>query len=318
MAINVDGARDLVPFNYGGTTPTGQVVPVNGVNAILLDPHLTAYNTNLVGAIQGTLNLANVSSAVNIAGNTSFVDIQVTAESLSADGTRHVVVNSAPVAADGTFTLYPLATSSNAPQTYDLVIHGKGIATTIVQGVTVIPGDPTSTTPVNIGTITPRVTAQSFRINMNTTVNQNTTPLLPAGTLVGFDQTLPGSSQVPYAIELRAIDPFNRAFAADQVAARQHRLRYLLLLRLDDQSEPQQPDRRRGRLWRGDHGALVRGWAVDRHRLGGRDPAVRKPQYDDNACNPAVSDLGFGRHGRRLNQRERDEHVRPGPAHRQP
>ena len=223
MAINVDGAKDFVTFNYAGTTPAGQVVPVNGVNAILLNPHLTAYNTNLAGAVQGTLNLANVSSVVKIPGNTSFVDIQVTAESVSTDGTRHTVVASAPVAADGTFTLYPLATSSNSPTSYDLVIHGKAIATVIVQGVTVNPGDPTSTTPVNVGTITPRATAQSFRVNLNTTanqtttVNQNTTPLLPAGTLVGFYQTLPGSTQLPYVIELRPIDPFNRAFAADQV-----------------------------------------------------------------------------------------------------
>ncbi len=196
LAINFDGSKDLVPFTYAAT------------NAMLLNPHVTAYDTAAIGAIQGTLSIGTLSGISN-ASTSSYVDIQVTAESVSADGTRHVTVNSAPVRSDGTFTLYPLATSSSSPTSYDLVIHGPAIATVIVKGVAVNPGDPATTTPVNIGTITPRA-ASSFAVNLSAA-----TPL-PPGALVGFYQTLPGSNEVPYLIEERAIDPFSRVFATDQ------------------------------------------------------------------------------------------------------
>jgi hypothetical protein len=165
---------------------------------MLLNPHVTAYDQSAAGAIAGTLDVTSVT------GN-----IQVTAESLSADGTRHIAVNSAPVSSSGTFTLYPLSTSSSSPTSYDLVIHGPGLATIIVKGVAVNVGTPASTTPVNIGTITPRA-ATSFTVNLNAT-----TPL-PAGALVGFYQTLPGSSEVPYLIDEQPIDPFSRTFANPQ------------------------------------------------------------------------------------------------------
>src|SRR5262249_8712004 len=194
MAVNVDGAKDLVPFTFGS------------VSAILLNPHMTAFDTTQVGTISGTLNLSKLDTALPKQSNTSFVDIQVTAESLSTDGTRHVAVISTPVRTDGTFTLYPLATSSSSPTSYDLVVHGPSIATIIVKGVTVNVGDPTSTTPVNIGTITARSAAASFKVSLNTT-----TPL-PAGSLVGFHQTLPRAGEVPYLIVEQPIDPFSRAF----------------------------------------------------------------------------------------------------------
>lgn len=196
LAINVDGAKDLVPFTY------------DSVSGMLLNPHVTAYDTAAVGAIQGTLSIGSL-PGISSASTSSYFNIQVTAESLSADGTRHVAVNSAPVRSDGTFALYPLATSSSSPTSYDLVIHGPAIATIIVKGVAVSVGDPSSTTPVNIGTLTPRA-ATSFTVNLTTT-----TPL-PAGALVGFYQTLPGSGEVPYLIEQQPIDPFTRAFDADQ------------------------------------------------------------------------------------------------------
>jgi len=196
LAINVDGAKDLVPFTY------------SNVNGMLLNPHIVAYDQASSGAISGTLDVSSLTN-VSSPSTSSYLNIQVTAESLSTDGTRHIAVNSAPVKSDGTFTLYPLSTSSSSPTSYDLVIHGPGIATIIVKGVTVNVGDPSSTTPVNIGTITPRA-ATSFTVNLNATNPQ------PAGALVGFYQTLPGSSEVPYLIDAQPIDPFSRTFSADQ------------------------------------------------------------------------------------------------------
>jgi hypothetical protein len=197
LAINVDGAKDLVPFTYSAVT------------GVLLNPHVTAYDQAASGAIQGTLDVTSL-TGVSSTSTSSYLNIQVTAESLSADGTRHIAVNSAPVASGGTFTLYPLSTSSSSATSYDLVIHGPGIATIIVKGVTVNVGTPSSTTPVNIGTITPRAATSSFTVTLNTT-----TPL-PAGALVGFYQTLPGGSEVPYLIDEQPIDPFSRTFADAQ------------------------------------------------------------------------------------------------------
>jgi hypothetical protein len=202
LAINVDGAKDLVQFNYGSAT------------GMLLNPHVSAYDSSAVGAVTGTLNIAGL-TGLGVAGNTTFVNIQVTAESLSADGTRHVAVNSAPVHSDGTFTVYPLATTSSSPTSYDLVIHGPGIQTIIVKAVAVNVAASSSTTttpmptPVNIGTLTPTA-ATSFAVNLT-----NTAPL-PAGALVGFYQTVPASGEVPYLIEAAPIDPFSRIFYTDK------------------------------------------------------------------------------------------------------
>lgn len=197
LTINLDGSRDLVPFTFA--TQTG----------VLLNPHMTSFGSSTVGAIQGALTLSRLSGITESNGN---VNIQVTAEALSADGTRHVGVNSAPVKPDGTFIIYPLSVSSSSTATYDLVIHGPGISTIVVTGVSVTPGDPSTTTPVSIGTIQP-LAASSY------TVNLRAGSTLPAGSLVGFYQTLRGSNQVPYLIEERPIDPFNKTFATDQAVA---------------------------------------------------------------------------------------------------
>lgn len=195
LAINVDGSKDLVPFTYSDTA------------GMLLNPHIVAYDQSAVGAISGTLDVSSLTGLTS-ASTSSYLNIQVTAESVSPDGTRHIAVNSAPVKSDGSFTIYPLSTSSSSSTSYDLVVHGPGIATIIVKGVAVTAGDPSSTAPVNIGTLTPRA-ASTFKVNLNAA-----TPL-PAGALVGFYQTLPGSSEVPYLIDAQPIDPFTRTFNAD-------------------------------------------------------------------------------------------------------
>lgn len=199
LAINTDGSTDLVPFTYGS------------VIGMLLNPHITAYDETTVGAISGTLDVTGL-TGVSSPSTSSYLNIQVTAESLSADGTRYVAVNSAPVTSGGTFTLYPLATSSASPTSYDLVIHGPGIETIIVKGVTVNVGAPSTTTPVNIGTITPTAATSSYVVNLSATT---TATQLPAGALVGFYQTLPGET-VPYLIDEVPIDPFSRTFFTNQ------------------------------------------------------------------------------------------------------
>ena len=194
IAITVDGAHDLAMFTYG--TQTG----------VLLSAHPAVHDLSLVGAIQGTLTTTGLTA---ITGAPNRTNLQVTAESLSSDGTRHVIVNSTAVGTDGSFVLYPLATTSSTPATYDLVIHGPAMATIVIKSVQVTVGD--ATNAVSIGTLTPRA-ASAFTVNL--------TPApaapLPAGALVGFYQTLPASGEVPYVIEAGPVDPFNSTFANAQ------------------------------------------------------------------------------------------------------
>ncbi|HWZ63858.1 MAG TPA: DUF4382 domain-containing protein [Steroidobacteraceae bacterium] len=235
FALLFDAARDLTAFTYGG------------VNAALLSSHVTAADLSKSGGIQGQLTLTNLTTLTSANGTPG---IEVSAESLSADGSRHYVVASAPVASDGSFTLYPLAANSSNNESYDIVIHGAGIATIIIKDIIIPPvgsagvstssltGGFTSTTSttttgttttgttstgtsvdtspitpanlVSVGTLIPRGVT-SFTAN----IASSSAPL-PAGAAVEFYQTLPGAGEAPYVIESDPIDPFNQVLANPQ------------------------------------------------------------------------------------------------------
>jgi hypothetical protein len=193
-AVNLDGSRDLVPFLY------------SAIAGVTLNPHMTAYNTSTAGAITGSLDVSGLTGVTSL--SSSNLNIQVTAETLSTDGTRHEQVNSTTVNSDGSFTLYPLSTSTTSTTSYDLVIHGPTMATIIIKGIPVTAGDPSTTTPVSIGTsVLARATTPG-------NVNLTTTTPLPAGAIVGFYQTIPVSGEVPYLVEQAPIDPYNKNFAS--------------------------------------------------------------------------------------------------------
>jgi Domain of unknown function (DUF4382) len=124
FTFSFDGARDLVMFTYAGQT------------GILYSSHGSAYDLSQSGGITGTLTLTNLTG---ITGATGLPDIYVNAELVTPDNSRHYVVASTPVNSDGSFTLYPLAVndSTTSPDTYDIVIHGPGIATIIVKDIQV-------------------------------------------------------------------------------------------------------------------------------------------------------------------------------------
>ena len=226
FGLAFDGARDLTAFNFGGTG----AVCGDTVNGVLLSSHAGAYDLSRSGGIQGQLTLTNVTLPASANGTTG---LEAAAESLSADGTRHFVVARAPVASDGSFTLYPLAANSSNNASYDLVIHGRGIATIIIRSI-LIPAtgsrgvsttgtstsgtttnpDTSPITPANlvsVGTLTPR-TASTYTTNIAAAGGA----ALPAGAEVAFYQTLPSSGEVPYVIEAAPIDPFNQVLANAQ------------------------------------------------------------------------------------------------------
>lgn len=214
VVVTVDGIHDLVQFNYGNANST-QI-------GVLLNPHASAYDASLVGGIRGAIDTSNISSSVNSSGQ---IDVQVTAEILSSDGTRHVSVQSAQVASDGNFVVYPLpAASSTTTSTastgltttptatttfYDLVIHGPQIATVIIKSVPVTQSDPTSS--VSVGSVSPRP-ASSYTFNM-----QAGSLALPAGAVVDLYQTIPTSGEeVPYVVDQVPVDPYSRSLLYDE------------------------------------------------------------------------------------------------------
>jgi len=207
FASTFDGNRDLHMYSYS---------PAN-IPGVVLSSNPASTNLATTGGITGTLSMTSLSLAplTSVSGRLA---IQACAESLSADGSHHVVVACAPVQTDGTFTIYPLASNSRDPVTYDVVIHGPHIDTIIVKGVVVTTTTPTitaatttagsvatttATGAVSIGTIIPKPAVQ-FPVSATASSTG-----LPAGAAVTFYQTLGGNSSVPYAIDEVAIDPFN-------------------------------------------------------------------------------------------------------------
>lgn len=200
FAVSFNAATDIALFTYGSQP------------AAILNSHAQAFDLAKCGGISGTLTLTNLS---NITHASTRLNISATAETLSTDGSRHVVVLTAPVHSDGTFLLYPLPArdSKSNPTRYDVVIHGSGIQTIIVRGVEVARSSLSSssssstsavtvgTASVSIGTLIPQPAA-SYPVNI-------TPSALPAGSVISLYQTLPGTDEVPYVVEHNVIDPFN-------------------------------------------------------------------------------------------------------------
>ena len=210
VGIDFDAEKDLVPFTYSGQP------------GFLLNPQLVAYDLSTAGTIQGTLTLPGASTTTTTTTTTTSTyatasgnpEIEVSAETLSSDGTRHVIVKSAPVLSDGSFVLYPLATNASASNlttttTYDLVVHGPNIQTTIIQAVPPSVAAPAAATSITLSSFS-LVATSDFLVNVATR-----TGFASAGALVQFYQTIPVSGEVPYVVAQQPLDPFNNDFAGD-------------------------------------------------------------------------------------------------------
>jgi hypothetical protein len=198
-----------------------ELAPVNLSNQLgfVLNPHVSAYDLSQVGHIAGQVN----ATALPVIVGTGRPPAEVSAETLSSDGSRHIVVASTPLRSDGSFVLYPLPKSSTSSSSgtgstgsastnmqYDLVIHGPGIGTVIVKSLPLTSGAPTGAATVQLGTI---VLAQTASYNVNVA---SSGALPPPGATVGFFQTLQASGEVPYLIERLPVDPFAGNFVSDQ------------------------------------------------------------------------------------------------------
>ncbi len=203
FTVNIDGSTDLVPFFYAPTNTT------SGIKEIMLSSHATAFDLSQVSGIQGTLTLTNLTGYTAVSG---LPDIQATAETLSADGTRHEVVLSVPVHSDGTFLLYPLPSSSSTAVYYDVVIHGAGIATIIIKNVEV--GLPSSSSSSTFGSSTTTDTATST----TTTTGTGTTTALTAATINSTNTSIDTATITPPSLNTVSIGTLLPRYASTYTA----------------------------------------------------------------------------------------------------
>ena len=201
FTVNIDGNRDLVPFLHASTASSN-------TNGIMLSSHATAFDLSQVGGIQGTLTLTNLTGYTAVSG---LPDIQATAETLSADGTRHQVVLSVPVHSDGTFLLYPLPTSSSTAAYYDVVIHGGGVATIIIKNVAVIL--PSSSSNNSSTTTTGTTTTDT-----STTVDAGTTTALSAATINSTNTSIDTTTITPPSLNTVSIGTLIPRYASTYAA----------------------------------------------------------------------------------------------------
>lgn len=193
IATFIDGARDVLTLSYGATT------------AYLLSPVTRAANESLSGAISGTIDTSALPAG--------YPPITVSAQVPDTSNTHHVVVQRSVVAANGSFSLYPLPAPKSGSASYDLVISGAGAQTVIVQGVTVKAASITAPTVVQSTPIT---------LATATTVYADVTPLaassLPGGARVDFYQPTGAGSALPYLIDGTAVDPVSHRLPGDAFA----------------------------------------------------------------------------------------------------
>ena len=192
-SIFFDAARDLTAFRFSDRP------------GVLLNPSLAAYDLDKVANIQARLDVSSITRNIG----TGRPDVEVTAEKLDEHTNRRVEIASAPVRADGTFTLYPLPLEDDDATTYDLVIHGPAVTTIVIRGVPIAEGAPVAGSNVALGTIT-LIASDTYRVNLAAG-----SAVAPSGARVQFYQTL-ADDDAPFIVEQRPVDPLTGRFATDE------------------------------------------------------------------------------------------------------
>jgi hypothetical protein len=182
LALTLDAARDVLTYEYGNET------------GYVLSPLVRVDDAEKAGSIAGTVD----TSALPAGHATVYASAQLKDDA----GDRYELVQRRPVAADGSFTLYPLPAPKSGEKLYDVVIGGADVDSVIVRDVPVTAGsEPTTVqaTPIALAT------ARTVYANVDEQV-----PALPAGTRVEFLQTLPGNGERARVMADTALDPITR------------------------------------------------------------------------------------------------------------
>jgi len=184
LSIDFDAGDDVVDFNG---------------SEYILEPRLSCFDLDHVGAIVG-----QISTGATFTTAPHFV---IKAETLSADGTHHVVLRSTAPDSTGRFILFPVSAATSTT-TYDILVRGIGYETTIVKGVPVTQGTTPKSSPTSIPTLT---------MTTDTDYASSATITSPTGAWVDFYQTLQsadtGTTEVPYEVRFRHFNPLTGAFS---------------------------------------------------------------------------------------------------------
>jgi hypothetical protein len=192
VATAIDAARDVLSYTYGSNV------------GYILSAITSALEESKAGGISGTVDFSAL-----VAGGPP---VWVSAESVDATGTHHVVVARRLIGSDGSFTLYPLPAAKSGNTYYDVVISCAAADTIIIRSVPVVAGAVTASTSIASSAI-PLSVAPTVYADVS---GQN--PILPGGARVTFYQTVAGSGEIPYAIDSTAVDPVARRLPGDAFA----------------------------------------------------------------------------------------------------
>ena len=197
--------RDIAQLNYGDRV------------AFLLRPAAAITDLAQAGAIAGQVDTASLD---NFTAGGAY-DVVVNAESLSAEGLRHVVSRSTPLAADGSFILAPLTIASGgAASSYDVVITGRNLQTVIIKDVKVKRAASAATLLETATKIQPSAIPLTLGAEFNVNVDP-AFPISPRGATLSFYQTVAGGSEVPYPIVFTHVDPLSGTLANNLALSRE-------------------------------------------------------------------------------------------------
>jgi len=191
LDFNIDDDVIRFPDRMGGP----------GALAFTLKPVLHYFDLSTTGAIAGQVDTSALATLTNPSGAFGLV---IKAESLAADGSRHLVTRATTIRPDGSFTLFPLPIAAGASSAnFDILLRGRNMTTMLVRGVPVNVGTTPTHNPTAIAaTALPLTASGEYTVSLSTALN-------PTGGWLNFFQTLPGASEVPYEVRFRNVNPFS-------------------------------------------------------------------------------------------------------------
>jgi hypothetical protein len=183
LALDFNLNDDVVKVSPGGATE------------FMLKPRLGYFDMGSVGSIQGTVNSPNLQASM----------IEVKAEQVKSGTNYRIVRRTTSVdSSSGQFTLYPLPVFGNATTaTYDIVLRGRNVQTSIITGVKVHKGTTPTSGATGLGTIAMQAGAE-FTAQLGSVMR-------PTGAWLTFYQTIAGDPTL-YEVRYRHLDPYTGIF----------------------------------------------------------------------------------------------------------
>ena len=145
LAVDFDLEHDVVKYLHGSAYN------------FTMKPNLRYFDLSQSGAITGQLAPSTLCPKLysGVTQNAACgYNVVVKAEILSADGSRHYDTRATNVKSDGSFAIYPLPSGA----TYDILIRGRNLQTSLIKGVTVTAGTTVTNGATQLSTVASPIT----------------------------------------------------------------------------------------------------------------------------------------------------------------